>query len=133
MRKTTQKPIKVLTVNMHPITAQGIRSVLATEQRYAVEAVYNGKECMNRIKEAKSDIVLLDLDLSEVSTIDLIGFLKKENIKVVILAELDLKDYVSAFSRGVSGFLPKNCSPQELLEAMHNVYYNQIYLSPGFN
>ncbi|MEQ8175472.1 MAG: response regulator [Syntrophomonadaceae bacterium] len=94
---------------------------------------YNVNDCMKKISESKSDIVLIDLDLSDISTINLIGFLTEENIKVVIMAELDPKDYVPVFSQGVSGFLPKNCSPHELLEAMHDVYYNHIYLSPGLN
>ncbi|MEN6391137.1 MAG: response regulator [Syntrophomonas sp.] len=133
MRETTKNPIKVLTVNTHPVTAQGIKSVLVTDQRYVVEAVYNVNDCMKKITEYQSDIVLIDLDLSDISTIDLIRFLTVKNIKVVIMAELDPKDYVPVFSQGVSGFLPKNCSPHELLEAMHNVYYNHIYLSPGLN
>ncbi|GEM_PF-6603331 len=133
MCKTIKKPIKVLTVNLHPIVAQGIRSVLTSDQRYIVDTVFNSDDCMKRVKESKSDIVLIDLDLSDISTIDLIGYLKKEAIKVVVMAELDPEDYVPAFSQGVSGFLPKNCSPQELLEAMHSVYYNHIYWSPGLN
>lgn len=133
MRETTKNPIKVLTVNTHPVTAQGIKSVLVTDQRYVVEAVYNVNDCMKKITEYQSDIVLIDLDLSDISTIDLIRFLTVKNIKVVIMAELDPKDYVPVFWQGVSGFLPKNCSPHELLEAMHNVYYNHIYLSPGLN
>jgi len=133
MCKTSKKPIRVLTVNSHPIVAHGIRSVLASEQRYIVDSVFNGDDCLNKLKECKSDIVLIDLDLSDVSTIELIGYLKEEAIKVVVMAELGPKDYVPAFSRGVSGFLPKNCSPQELLEAMYNVYYNHIYLSPSLS
>lgn len=134
MRVYAKRPIKVLTLNTHPITAQGIRSVLIADQQYDVEAVYNRNDCIKRIRESKSDIVLIDLDITNISAIsDLIEFLKKENIKVVVMAEFNPEDYVPVFSQGVSGFLPKNCSPHELLEAMHNVYYNQIYLSPGLN
>ena len=130
------KPINVLTVHTHPIVAQGIRSILLADQRFAVEIVQNGNDCLKKMKEYKSDIVLIDLELKDIYIIDLIGHLKKEdlNVKVLILAELSHEAYIiPAFSKGVSGFLPKNCSADELLEAIDNVCNNQIYLSPDFN
>jgi DNA-binding NarL/FixJ family response regulator len=127
--------IKVLLAEDHQIVRNGIKNVLETEGRFQVvgEAA-NGKDALRLIDEGKfPDIVLADLNMPEMSGIELAQNLKKQqdrqNIKVVALTMLDNENYVfEAFRHGIQGYLLKNISTEELLFALSHVNQNNLYI-----
>ena len=127
--------VKVLVVDDHTLFAAGTVSLLAYEPRIlAVGIAKNGIECMDIISKTVPDVVLLDIQLPDTCGTDLIDKIKKvqPKVKILILTGQDPKGYVNvSINKGANGFLLKNCSVEEMIEAILRVYEGGVYFSQG--
>ena len=127
--------VKVLVVDDHTLFAAGTVSLLAYEPRIlAVGIAKNGIECMDIISKTVPDIVLLDIQLPDTCGTDLIDKIKKvqPKIKILMLTGQDPKGYVTvSINKGANGFLLKNSSVEEMIEAILRVYEGGVYFSQG--
>jgi DNA-binding NarL/FixJ family response regulator len=125
--------IKIILAEDHNIVRNGIRSLLEKEKDFEVtgEAV-NGKEVLALLeKEITADIVLADMNMPELSGIELIANLKQlvPSCKVIVLSALDHEKYVvQAFQTGANGYLLKSVSPDELIFAIRHVCDGSQYI-----
>ncbi len=128
--------IKVLIVDDHRIVRQGIHSLLEDCQWIEVVGESpDGSDMMRMIRHYPVDVVLLDINLPGASGIDLLRKLKSQqetsHIKVIILSMFTQEEYIiDAIKAGAKGYLPKNTSRNELLEAIRAVSDGQEYFSP---
>jgi DNA-binding NarL/FixJ family response regulator len=125
--------IKVLVVDDHMLFAEGTVSLLAVNPRILVIGIAkNGIECIDIISKNVLDIVLLDINLPDVCGTDIIDKIKKSQpeIKILMLTGLNPKGFVTkSISRGASGFLLKECSAKEMIEAILRVNNGVTYFS----
>src|SRR4029453_3664945 len=80
------------------------------------------------------DVVVLDLSLKQRSGLDLLKDLKKvrPRLPVLILSMHSEEQYARrAFKAGASGYVTKDCSRAELLEAIQKVIAGSKYVSPA--
>lgn len=83
-------------------------------------------------KKNSFDVILLNLSVLSIQTESLIEKIKhyQENAKMLIVSNSDYKQYVVDYIRlGVSGFLDKNSSGQDLILAIKLIRSGQMYLS----
>lgn len=88
-------------------------------------AVFSGEEALERIPAAAPDVVLLDINLPGKSGIDCIRDLKKQcpNTEILMLTAYEEEDNIfNALREGASGYLLKTSTPEELFDAIHDVY-----------
>jgi DNA-binding NarL/FixJ family response regulator len=129
----TKKKINIFLVDDHQIVRDGIKSLLldSSEISIAGEAL-NGKELMEKLETTKPDVILMDISLPDVSGIELTRHVSQNfpEIKVVILSMYTQEEFITnAIAAGAKGYLPKNTTQQELLNAVKAVcddkeYYN---------
>jgi DNA-binding NarL/FixJ family response regulator len=125
--------IKVIITDDHPIVRRGIRQILEDDER--IETVHEagkGKELLEKLREEKYDVVLLDISLPGVNGLDLIGQVKKiqPSIAVLMLSIYSEELYaIKALKFGASGYLTKTSAPEELLTAVHKVSKGERYIS----
>jgi DNA-binding NarL/FixJ family response regulator len=125
--------IQIILAEDHNIVRNGIRSLLEKEKDFEVagEAV-NGKEVLVLLeKGVTADIVLADMNMPELSGIELIAKLKQlvPSCKVIVLSALDHEKYVvQAFQTGANGYLLKSVSPDELIFAIRHVCDGSQYI-----
>jgi DNA-binding NarL/FixJ family response regulator len=125
--------IKIILAEDHNIVRNGIRSLLEKEKDFEVtgEAV-NGKEVLALLEKGiTADIVLADMNMPELSGIELIANLKQlvPSCKVIVLSALDHEKYVvQAFQTGANGYLLKSVSPDELIFAIRHVCDGSQYI-----
>ena len=125
--------IKVIITDDHPIVRRGIRQILEDDER--IETVHEtgkGKELLEKLREEKYDVVLLDISLPGGSGLDLIGQIKKiqPSIAVLMLSIYSEELYaIKALKFGASGYLTKSSAPEELLTAIHKVSKGERYIS----
>ena len=84
-------------------------------------------------RELEPDVILMDIHMPGLNGTEATRQIKAENPggKVLILSMYSQKQYVMAVLKaGASGFLQKNCSLKELLEAISQVAGGKSYLSP---
>ena len=86
---------------------------------------------MQVIKEDQPDIALLDINLPDINGIELCVRIKKEfpEVKTIALTTYSQRSYINKMMQaGASGYLLKNATKAEILEAIQEVYEGGIYL-----
>lgn len=127
-------PIRVIIADDHHLFREGLVTLLSESTDIEVVAeVENGKEAIEKSKELIPDIVIMDIGMPVLNgfeaTIELLIELPK--LKVIALSMHSDKQYIKGMlEAGASGYLFKNCSFKELIEAIHVVFSGNQYLSP---
>jgi len=124
--------IKVLLADDHCILRQALRYLLeSTSEIEVVGEAQNGKEAVGLASSLKPDVVLMDIAMPVLNGIDAAYEIKKKKseIKVLILSMYATEEYAKmAIKAGVDGYISKDISSKELMEAIRAVYKGEIFL-----
>lgn len=125
--------VSVFIVDDHPVVVAGLRSVIEKLSGHLVTGVAgNAVETINLLKTVTVDVLLLDINLPDISGIDLCKKLKKEfpAIKVLALSTFSDRSYISRMiENGALGYLIKSASAGEIAEAIASVMRGNLYMS----
>jgi len=127
-------PIRVFVVDDQELVRSGFGAILNAQHDIAVmgEAT-NGIEAVRLAAELQPDVVLMDIRMP---LLDGLGATEKlrvvcPNTRVLILTTFDLDEYVyRALKLGAAGFLLKDASPKQLVDAVRVVARDEALLSP---
>lgn len=123
--------IKIVLVDDHQIVRDGIKAMLLTNKEIKVVAEADDyKSLMKILKEQTPDVLILDISMPGKSGVEITRELKEkdEDIKILMLsASTDEEHIVDAIQAGANGFLPKDTSKEEFVEAVKTVYNNEEY------
>lgn len=115
----------VVVADDHEIFRKGIILILNASQSYhIVSEARNGLEAIDKIKEHKPDLCLLDIFMPERTGIEVVQEVSPlvQNTKIVMLTSLeDEMNIQKAILAGVDGYLSKDISPEHLLESLQKV------------
>jgi DNA-binding NarL/FixJ family response regulator len=124
---------RVFIVDDHPIVRQGLAQLIDSEPDLAVcgqgEDAY---QSLAGIREAKPELVLLDVSLKDADGLELLKEIKSfaPSLKVLMLSMHDEALYTErALRAGASGYIMKQEAPQALLAAIRKVLSGQVYVS----
>lgn len=117
--------IRVLIADDHPIVCKGIHNLLEPAVGITVVGeAHSGAEALELIRSLRPDVVLLDVELTDMSGIDVIKQLNDAQISVRILglSSYDDREFISQLlSLGASGYLLKDEIPEQIIEAVRGV------------
>lgn len=118
--------IKVLIADDHPIVCRGIHNLLEPAPGISVVGeAHSGAEALQFIDSLQPDVVLLDVELSDMSGIDVIRKLnegQKMTVKILGLSSYDDREFISQLlALGASGYLLKDEIPEQIIEAVRGV------------
>jgi DNA-binding NarL/FixJ family response regulator len=126
-------PVKILIAEDHTMMAQLWGAFLSQRKDYeVVEKVGSCKALMEALSVMKTDVVLLDLALSDGSALDITSKIKSISPNIKLLAISGYTDLLSvkrAFMMGVDGYLTKTSTLEELDKAIKSVMAGQVYQS----
>ena len=126
--------IGVLIADDHAIVRRGLNTLISGEaDMRVVGEASDGYEVIERARELSPDVILLDLVLPGQSGLEAIGQLRADNptARVLVLTSFGDNDRVFAAVRaGANGYLLKDASPEQLLQAIHDVYNGESHLHP---
>ena len=122
----------ILIVDDHPIVAEGLQKLILSKG-IAINcmAVYSFQECLKTIGIFKPDMILMDYHLPDGNGIDLCKLIKHANEKIKILAISSFREQSIVklmIDSGASGYVLKNASEEEILEAINTVLVGKKYL-----
>lgn len=129
--------IKVLIVDDHPMVLEGMRSMLAEINFVSISGTaVNAYEAIQQIKASPPDILITDINMPEISGIELTAKVKKEfpEVKVIAMSTFKERSYISQMIQsGASGYLVKSASKEEIEEAILSVHEGKLYMSLDIN
>lgn len=127
-------PIKLLIVDDHQMILEGIESLLENQSNVKiVGTAKNAKLCEQFFVAQTADVVLMDINLPDLSGIELTALLLKKypTLKIIALSTFTQGTYVrKMIENGAKGYLLKNASKFEILNAIDVVHSGQKYISP---
>ncbi|MEV5407790.1 response regulator transcription factor [Thermopolyspora sp. NPDC052614] len=127
--------IRVLIADDEPLMAAGIRTVLESAPDIEVVAqAADGRAAVDAALRHRADVALIDIKMPEMDGLTALEELRRRvpALRIVILTSFGAEPNVlRALSDGASGFLLKNCAPDELIRAVRAARDGDAYLSPG--
>jgi two-component system nitrate/nitrite response regulator NarL len=134
MATSAKRKIKVLIVDDHPVVRKGLQSCLARQDRLRVvgEAA-DGEEALIRSRELTPDVVLMDISMPKMNGLAVTEVLRKESpaTKILILSVHNNKEYIfRIIQAGAHGYVSKEASPDELLDAIECVFEGETFFTP---
>jgi len=135
MVDATQADIRVLIVDDHPFVREGLRSLLAvTDNIQVVAEAGNADEALQRAQECSPTLVLTDIGMKGTNGLELTRLLVQRfpGIKVLILSMFEKPEFVQqALEAGASGYVVKDSTSAQIVNAIRSVGLGGTYLSPS--
>lgn len=127
--------INVMLADDHVLIREGIKQLLEFDGSMKVIAeASDGIECLEKLKNVKPDILLLDINMPNMNGIDVLKKLKEKNdpLKVLILTVHSEVEYlVKAVDIGANGYILKDSGSAELKQAINAVIDEGSYIQPN--
>ncbi|RIH64699.1 DNA-binding response regulator [Mariniphaga sediminis] len=124
---------KVLIADDHQLFREGLVNLISSAPDIEVIAeAKDGKEATDRAKKLKPDVVLIDIGMPQMNGIEATRIIKKEDpgIKVIAVSMHSDRQFVKGvLEAGADGYLLKNCTYRQLIEAIQSVVSGKKYLS----
>lgn len=126
-------PTRILLVDDHAIFREGLKLLLEDQPDMCVVGeASTGSEAVNRLTGLSPDVVIMDIKMPRMGGIDATREMlqKDPSTRVIILSMYSNdKEVANAFRAGALGYVLKEDSGVELIDAVRSVQNNQRYLS----
>ncbi|WP_107219654.1 two-component system response regulator NarL [Thauera aromatica] len=127
----------VLIVDDHPLFRKGLAQLLRTIDGFRlVGEAASGEEGLAMARALQPDLVLLDLNMRDMSGLDVLRSLRGTRIgaRVVMVTVSDQgEDVVAALRGGADAYLLKDMEPEEMLGALAEVAAGRVVIPPQLN
>jgi len=128
------RPIRILSVDDHPVLRQGIAALVAGQSDMSLVAeASNGREAIQQFRAHHPDVTLMDLQMPEMSGLDALNAIRGEfpEARIIVLTTYTGDAQVlRAVKAGARAYLLKNSLHKELLETIRAVHAGKKALSP---
>jgi len=131
---TQSHPIRVLLVDDHMVVRSGLSTVLSVfDDLRLVGEAGDGEEAVRVCERLQPDVILMDLLMPKMDGVTAIKAIKTRwpQIQIIALTSFKEKEYVEgALKAGANGYLLKDVSAEELVNAIRKAVAGQPSLSP---
>ena len=127
--------IRIVIADDHAIVRTGLRQFFSeqVDLRVTGEAA-NGREALDLVRQGELDVLVMDLSMPEHSGVDALAAIRARapDLPVLILSGFAEEDYAMALLRqGASGYLNKECDPEEIVKAIRTLHRGRKYITPA--
>ena len=128
------RPIRILSVDDHPVFRKGIVTILAGESDMSLVAeASNGREAIQQFRAHRPDVTLMDLQMPEMGGLDAMIAIRGEfpEARVIVLTTYTGDaQALRALKGGARAYLLKNLLDKELLDMIRAVHAGKKTMSP---
>lgn len=124
--------IKVLIIDRHTLVREGLRRILAAEADIEVVGVSDEATQANKLAaNVRPNVAILDATLSHLEETTRQFIAAKPTVGVLILAlNSEIQQALRLLEIGATGYLSKNATPQDLINAVYHVSRGEVVLGP---
>ncbi|MGE5631264.1 MAG: response regulator [Caulobacteraceae bacterium] len=126
--------IRILIADDHSIVREGLKQLLELEEDFKVVGqASNGMETIQKVKELKPDVLLLDINMPVMNGIKALKKLKEDGIatKVIILTIHEDREYLlETMQIGAAGYILKDSDSASFFKAIRDAYNGESYIQP---
>jgi DNA-binding NarL/FixJ family response regulator len=126
--------ITIILIEDHQMVREGIKRLLAPESNLRIIGeASDGRTALELIERRKPNVLLLDLTIPSLHGLEVIRALNRPcQTKIIVLSMHADEPYViEALKAGASGYVIKDSSPNELVEAINSVMKGNLFISPA--
>jgi DNA-binding NarL/FixJ family response regulator len=127
--------IRIAIVDDHPMVRAGLRQFFSDQSDFEVVAeAANGRDALDIVRRGEVDVIILDISMPGHSGVDALAAIKARapDLPVLILSGFAEQHYATTLLRqGASGYLNKDCDPQEIVKAIRTVHRGRKYITAG--
>lgn len=125
--------IRVAIVDDHAIVRAGLRQFLSEQPDLRVTAeAANGRDALDLLRQDDIDVIIMDISMPEHGGVDALAAIRARapDLPVLILSGFPEANYATTLLRqGASGYLNKECDPDEIVEAIRTVHQGRKYVT----
>src|SRR5436190_14007616 len=119
--RRTSVPMRILVVDDHPVTLDGLKSTLATSDEVEIVGqATTGEEAVDAVSQLHPDVVFMDVRMPGMGGIEATRLIREENpaTRVILFTVEESRQAIAeAIQAGVSGYLLKDVTAEELVNA----------------
>ena len=127
-----EKKINVVIADDHPIVVNGVKAILANQDRFSFAGLaYSEEDLMEKLPDFDADVLLLDLNMHGHDIYKVIRKLTRNypHLKIIAYTSYQDTDLVkSILEKGVHGYLLKNTHKEEIFMAIDKVISGETYI-----
>lgn len=129
--------IKIILVDDHQMFRDGVKSVLSDEENMdVIGEVGNSNDLYELLKSEKPNVIITDISMPGISGIELAKYVSKNypEINILILSMHSNEEFITkSLAAGANGYLPKDTSMNELLDAINAIYKGENYFNKNIS
>jgi len=131
---TSKAKTRVLLVDDHSLVRTGLRAIIDSESDMEVVGeARDGLEGLEKVRELRPDIVIMDITMPNLGGLEATRVLKKEapDVKVIVLTIHESEEmFFRSLEAGAEGYVSKAAPEWELVAAINTVRSGHCYLNP---
>ena len=126
--------ITVLLADDHHVVRQGLRSLIDSQPDFQVVGeASEGREALEMIRELKPMVSVLDLMMPGMNGLEITRQVWRISQVLILSMHANEAYVIEALRKGASGYVLKDATANELIQAIHVVAAGQRYLSSPFS
>lgn len=128
-------PVRIMIADDHQMIREGLKQLLEMDGKFlVVEQANDGEECLEKLKNTKPDVLLLDINMPKLNGIQVLKKIREENDKqkvLVLTIHNEIEYLEKAVEIGVNGYILKDADYQTLEKAIFHVSKGEDYIEPS--
>ncbi|CAG0947377.1 Response regulator UvrY [Anaerolineae bacterium] len=126
--------INILIADDHVLVREGLKKIIKSESDMTIcGEASNASEVFERVSDAGTDIVLLDISMPGSTGLEVLERLKRDHPKLpILILSMHPEDSfaVRAFKAGAAGYITKGSAVEELVQAIRKIVGGGKYVTP---
>jgi two-component system, NarL family, invasion response regulator UvrY len=127
--------IRIAIIDDHAMVRAGLRQFFADQTDFSVVAeAATGREALDIVRQGGVDVIVMDIAMPDQSGVDALAAIRARapDLPVLILSAYPEQHYATTLLRqGASGYLNKECDPEEIVAAIRTVCRGRKYITAG--
>lgn len=127
----------ILIIDDHPMLRNGVKQLINTVSHFEVIGeTGSGTEGIKLAEKLDPDMILLDINIQNVSGLEILRYLREKNIssRIIMFTVSDAKeDIITALKSGADGYLLKDMEPEDFIKALKDIAEGKIIMDEAIS